>query len=150
MQDAHITRPQRLWKPTLDQWKIVTLEKYSGPGSETPCLRLCIFVCHCHSQMMANIKFEILEPYAFQKYNMHWTFEALYLCICLCPHLFLCLWQYNMSFFEVSKWWQTGRQTDRQTYFQIVDFIPEWKCPPFYSGKCWIDLARCPLSLKCF
>ena len=31
-----------------------------------------------------NVIFDILEPFAFQKYSIHWVLKALCICLCLC------------------------------------------------------------------
>ena len=50
-----------------------------------------VHVHHVH----VHIIFEIIEPLALQKYNIHWVFKAL--CICLCICLCVCHWHRQMT-----------------------------------------------------
>jgi len=138
------------------------------------CLCLCICLCvhHIHDHrdhvlhVHVHIIFEILKPPALQKYNIHWVFEALYICLCLCICLCVCHWHRQMTgdiilcpavydlWGQAWSWddikglclksWSDDRQTDKQTDVQLVDSIPF--CRRGSSEKIWAGIrATCPL-----
>ena len=56
---------------------------------------LCICICVYVYLTVQNIMFDVLGPWAFQKYNTCWVFPALhhrlYLCICEFVFVYLCI-----------------------------------------------------------
>ena len=92
--------PCNIWKvehklPTWVKYFLVESFSYSIPWVfETLCLCLCIYLCLCHYQMIANIKFDSLNPMPFKNITYIEPLKPsifVFIFVCVFVFVFVCV-----------------------------------------------------------